>query len=826
MKMGILKNFQNLFFQPAVLLMNSLRFPQKFLLISFLFALPLLIVSGVLISEMNESVQFSVKELQGVEYLKPLNKILKSTIEQDLIARFSEKGGRRFRVKQKKQFLEIDSFFSKVNEVDRKYGEGLDSTERFFAVREKLRRLKLKMLNSEKSVWNQEYESMVDETLGLISHVGDTSNLILDPDLDTYYIMDAVLLKIPESQRLMAQILPLILTSADEKEESPQKKAQVLVLSGLLQANGNALNNGMGVAFRNNPKGNLSGKLEGVLQDFLTVNEEFSALLLSLDIRKNNLEILRQSFRIEEKKRKLQDAAFQELEVLLNDRIRRAKNKEYTIFIFCTSILFLVVYFWLGFYKSFMKTVSSLQSSARRMTEDNEMDGVVLIQTKDELGRVVEGFRNMALRLKKEWQQAQDESLRAQIAEKELKKARDKALEAYNVKSEFLATMSHEIRTPMNSIIGMADLLAETALLGDQKQYVETLKRNGENLLNLLNDILDLSKIEAGKMEIVKEPFTLKDSLKNVHEMLEIKARQKGVELSYQVAPEIPDVVIGDSHRLKQVLVNLAGNALKFTEKGRVEVRVECGQLPQEFPELPLQLKFSVQDTGIGISPEKIKKLFQAFTQADSSTTRKYGGTGLGLDISKKIIECMGGTIGVESGEGRGSCFFFIVPMGIFPSGNEISKEKKTQSLAKIFEPAEKTQAFRILLAEDQPDNRLLIQAYLKSEHCVLDIAENGLEALEKFKKERYDVVLLDLHMPVMDGYTAVKLIRQWEKQKGSGPVPVIALSASVMEHEIKKSLEAGCTVHLMKPVKKSVLLGCIEEHRGMRFSGSEERAA
>ncbi|HME10251.1 MAG TPA: ATP-binding protein [Bryobacteraceae bacterium] len=377
----------------------------------------------------------------------------------------------------------------------------------------------------------------------------------------------------------------------------------------------------------------------------------------------------------------------------------------------------------------------------------------------------------------------------------DLKLANEKAERATRAKSEFLAVMSHEIRTPLNAIIGMADVLASTPLTPEQKKCVEVFQRNGVNLLNLINDILDMSKVEAGKLELESANFELRDVIARAFEVIEIRATQKGLQLLWEIAPQVPAYLLGDSNRLRQVLINLLGNSLKFTERGSLTVRVERDA--QEG-----SLRFAVADTGIGIPPEKLGRIFESFSQADSSTTRKYGGTGLGLNISKRIVERMGGRIWVESKPGEGSTFLFTAQL---PPGEPPERQSHPAVAAATLE--ESSNEIRVLLVDDAEDNRFLFTAYLKNTPCRVDLAENGLEGVQLFRQNHYDIVLMDVEMPVMDGYTATREIRKLEAAVCAAPTPVIALTAHAMADMADKAREAGFTSHLIKPIRRAVLL-------------------
>jgi signal transduction histidine kinase/CheY-like chemotaxis protein/HPt (histidine-containing phosphotransfer) domain-containing protein len=391
---------------------------------------------------------------------------------------------------------------------------------------------------------------------------------------------------------------------------------------------------------------------------------------------------------------------------------------------------------------------------------------------------------------------------------RELELKRREAERATQAKSDFLAAMSHEIRTPLNSIIGMADVLSQTRLTVDQQKYVEIFQRNGVALLNLINDILDLSKVEAGHVELEATEVDAGEVVMRAMEVVEVRAKAKGLWLRHSIAEGLPRYFVGDPNRLRQVIINLLGNSIKFTESGGLQVTVE--QDPES--SVPGHLRFAITDTGIGIPSEKLGLIFESFTQVDASTTRKYGGTGLGLTISKQLVELMNGRIWVESELGSGSTFFFTAQLGVHEDQSPRAAVERPAAVSTA-ELEARASGLRILLVDDSDDNRVLIIQYLGKTNARIDTAENGKIAVERFRKNDYDVVLMDVEMPVMDGYQAVREIRRIEQETGAVATPVLALTAHAFAEMAMKGFEAGFTELLTKPIRQAALLAALAKY-------------
>ena len=806
---------------PARALMDRLSYPKKFALISVLFALPLAVVMYLLVSEINDRIDFARKEILGDRYLRPLRNLQEHVGQSRLLARAYAGGEVVLRPDLIRAQAAIDEDFSQMEKVEQELGEILKTAKKFGMLKENGRFLKDRVLTLRPSDNDALHVKLMADVRGLFAHVGDTSNLILDPDLDSYYLMDSVLLKLPAGADLLAQARILGREILVRRSLTAEERSELIRLAGLIESHIEQTRSGLAVAFGNNPAQNLKPRLGEALQaydhamsDFLdgVRNEVIQAARITLEPARFDA-LVRKS---QAANVNLWERTTTELDGLLEARIDGFAAKKHFIQIFSALLLLIVVYLWIAFYSAVMRTVNRLKEASDRMV-GGSLDHVVTLETQDELGQVVTSFNNVAARLRMEWSQAQEESRRARAAESQLRvrgeelvRAKEAAEDANRAKSQFLANMSHELRTPLNAIIGYSEMLQEASADAGQEDFVPDLKKihaAGKHLLGLINDILDLSKIEAGKMTLFLETFDVANLVQEVATTIHPLVQKNMNTLEIQ-AGEALGRMHADVTKVRQCLFNLLSNACKFTERGTIRLRVTRDTVAGGDA-----LRFQVSDSGIGMTPEQMARLFQAFAQADASTTRKYGGTGLGLALTRHFCQKMGGDVTVSSQLGRGSTFTMQLPAEApEPAGSgagaEIPAAKPAPASEAVVAAAPSLgDRNTILVVDDDPDVRQLLQRHLSSEGFRVFTAAGGEEGLQLARQMRPRAITLDVMMPGMDGWEVLTALKK------DPELAVIPILLCTILDDRSMGFALGASEFVTKPIDRNHLVALLRKH-------------
>ncbi len=533
----------------------------------------------------------------------------------------------------------------------------------------------------------------------------------------------------------------------------------------------------------------LSAPLIGGLEEGLFLQESAIAAIEARDKKKTDLYFDLLSTIFEINSARLKDFSARLQFALQAQELELQKLLKQTFWMCVALMILILIAIWsisLIYQRSVLKPLRSLHHGLKSLTHGQMETHLPEQKSPREISEMVADFNQMVTVLK--------------TTQADLMRARESALQAARIKSDFLSNMSHEIRTPMNTILGMADELAEGSLPEEKRKFVQILRHSGKILVHIINDILDYSKLEAGRVVLESTPFNLRELVEQISDVIAVSARKRGLAFQVLFSPPGDCWVLGDAKRIEQILLNLLGNAVKFTEAGRVSLVVNAKKQTTH-----MQIEMRVEDTGIGIESHDLGHIFNRFSQSDTGITKKFGGTGLGLAIVKQLVEIMKGDVSVQSQPGQGSQFCIHMQL---PVVGELEKpdisslpEKPSMDASAILRNK------RILLVDDSVENQFLIQTFLKKTGCEIRVAENGQQAVEFFQKENFDLIFMDMQMPVMDGCTATKRIRQIEALGSLPRTPIIALTAFAMPEEIQRSLSAGCDLHLTKPIRKSELI-------------------
>jgi PAS domain S-box-containing protein len=892
---------------PAVGLMNRLSLPKKFALISFCFALPLVLVLLFLHHRIENQVRIARLEMDGVAYLRPLKALHDEIPQAQSLAR-AYLLGEPFAIEHyPTRQAEIDRIMDQLAEVDGRLSRSLDTAQRHRVLRSGWEDFKGQIAKLSPELATAQFAKLQADVADFMAHVGDQSTLILDPDLDSYYLMDAILLKLPETGAILARARQRVgaLSAGGMSESDFNALASD---AGLIRANQEKLRRGLQVAFAKNPSGTVQAALDQPLAQSVSAMSTLLGViddtmkpgghrLFSPDQFQNAAALVLMS------NNRLWERAADQLVIVLETRIRSLQRDLWLLMAVALAAVCVVTYLWVAFYRATTGTVRRLQEATERMKEGRE-DILVELETRDELGQVGKAFNTVARQLMhagRNYRSIFDGSLdgifrtslegvyleanpalariykypsvdallqgmvkatniyvdprrreqfREQIArdgvvrdfisevrcadggtvwinenaraikdeqgevlcyegivrdisaqiegEKAVKEAMKAAELANQAKTEFLANMSHEIRTPMNAILGFAELLKGLVTEPRAQSYLQAIASSGETLLALINDVLDLSKIEAGKLELQYEVIDPGLVIRDVRHIFSQKAEQKGLDLQVELDSSLPATVWLDEVRLRQILFNVVGNAIKFTERGHVAIRASSRPDPAQSGHCTLVIE--VEDTGIGIPEEEQQRIFEAFSQQSGQSTKKFGGTGLGLTITRRLADMMRGRIEIRSGKGEGTVFRFLFP--------EVKvAEQRRNAPASIQEPAHDLadlEPGNILVVDDIVMNRDLIRAFFHGTAHRLIEAGNGQEAIDIVRVERPDAILMDVRMPVMDGLQATRLIKE---DPALRDIPVIVVTASALQQE-EQMLRPICDGFIRKPVSKTDLAG------------------
>ncbi len=462
------------------------------------------------------------------------------------------------------------------------------------------------------------------------------------------------------------------------------------------------------------------------------------------------------------------------------------------------SLVFIVILLAVYLRRMIIKPVKTLATYARSIGK-GDFDGTISINTQDEIGQLGNAFDEMKLNLKMSYSAIQEQN--------------DKLVSLDKVKSQFLANMSHEIRTPMNAIVGFSDLLSDEDLTAEQKDGINVIRESAHNMLYLINDILDFSKIEAGQLEIQRINCSVNELLNSVESMMKPQAEEKSLDFRIMTSKDVPSQLHSDPYRLRQCLINLVNNAIKFTDQGHVHLRVSLHQEGTKH-----SIRFDVEDTGIGIPQSRQTAIFQSFTQVDGSTTRKYGGTGLGLAVTKQLTELLEGELALTSETGKGSVFSMIIPVGLEIREQSLLDQDRMLDEGTVKSPLTETAQFSgtVLVAEDVEGNQKLMRLMLSNLGLKVTIAKDGNQAVKEALSQSFDLILMDIHMPHMNGYEATAALKRQGYE-----APIVAVTANAMKGDDQKCMEAGCDGYLPKPIDRRELQRVIAQYLTPKHEGS-----
>ncbi len=858
------------FFRPAIRLMNQLKYPQKFILVGLVMIVPLILVLGRFIDQSNQEVDFSSKERLGLAYHAPLVKFLRDVQRHWGMSNAYLGGDTSFKPQLVANEADIETNVTQLDSVSQQIGGSLGVGEKWVAIKAEWKKIKAKTFTDDFLTSFSAHQTLNDDVLTLITQVGNNSNLIVDPDLDTSYLLDVVVNKIPLESEYLSQTEGHGLMVTASKMMSGEDSTSISIHAGLARTTSSEIDQDLTYAMQVNPS--LKPAIQSSLQDSNNALHDFfnviggkllginpndvgvmvmtmpmatptaaptatpgaagmpgmsmatatpTAAMAGMDmpgmaapsatpttmagmpgmntpgtstsgsntsttggsgptaINISTADYFKAVSDVSDKNFALYDAIIPPLNALLSARIDALEARRNLLLGVTLAALAFTVYLLIGFYLAVEDTIHNLDTASRNLINGNRNEGFAL-ENRDELARVGHAFNSIAI---------------------EMMAARDQAVEANKAKSAFLANMSHELRTPLNAIIGYSELLEEEFEDNDEQEYVtdvQKIKNAGKHLLSLINDVLDLSKIEAGRMDLYLETFDIGKMVKEIVTTVTPLIEKNTNALVVNMEPEI-GVMYADQTKVRQILMNLLSNASKFTKQGTITLDVSRQSL--DYP----AVVYSVTDSGIGMTPEQLGRLFQDFAQADASTTRNYGGTGLGLSISRRFSRMMGGDITVDSTPGQGSTFTVTLPAKV------IHETEVAATPAKSATPGKKM----ILVIDDDKAAREIVARFLEKEGYRVETAASGEEGLRRARELHPDVITLDVMMPMMDGWSVLAVLKA-DTQLAS--IPVVMMT---MVDNKKMGYTLGAADYLIKPIDKDRLQQVLDKYIPQVKSGN-----
>ena len=795
--------------------MKNLLVWQKLTLLGAVFLLPLIAVTYAMISSVNTlGMQTARQEILGVEYAMPLLDLLRDLQQRRGLAAAMGAGGNALRNTFETKSADVEADLKVLAGVDARLRARLGLGGEWRAIEDRCRVLLL-VKPGGFSRELDEHTAVIRKVVEHLGEIADRSSLTLDTELGTCYLQDLLTGRLPQHAEMLGRAWARAAAAPPEEELSPEVRTDLQRFTAMLDYLDELSREALAKAW--DADESIARRIK-LPVPALTAAEDPLNLAATTGLVKHSPIPFYHAMAV-----RLvadYDLAAQvgtTLSALLHERVAtlRARIRTSLLWSVCGLLAVSATGWWIM--RDITVPLGQLRVTARAIGGGNPDAPVDVPPRDDEIGELAEAFRTMlavekAHRAKLVEGNAALTSANAMLHAKTLESQRlaGDADSANRAKRDFLAVMSHEIRTPMNGIIGMTDLALGTHLTAPQREYLDMVKSSAESLLLLLNDILDFSKIEAGRLELDLAPFDLRDALGDTMQTLAIRANDKGLELALHIAPEVPDALLGDSFRLRQILVNLVGNAIKFTDRGEVTVHVQA----TEVADTAATLRFAVEDTGIGIEPAARQKIFTAFSQADTSTTRRFGGSGLGLAITSQLVALMGGRIEIEGAPGEGSTFSFAIRFTTEP-------ERRQPEPAML-------ESIRVLAVDDNATNRMILRELFASwrmEVLTADSAAAALLALDAAQSEGRPVALLvtDMMMPDIDGLGLVQRMRDIPSLRDTR---VIMLTSANSPGDAARCAALGITAHLAKPIKQSTLMAAILDTLGAAPSQRPQRVS